>query len=160
MWFLLRRTLLVVLVVCMPLSVCARDVGYGPFFKVLGVTQEQDRLVLPLTRGKYANVRILDGKTYRWLLSCTETLCQQPDAKGNIEVQSVRGAQTRPGMWIAQVAVDQRWLLTFLVFQNPKGYGVVAPDTIVITQPSWYERLEQEVTGQVDRFVKEGNDAM
>lgn len=134
---------------------CAWEVVYGPFFIIRGITRERQRIVLPLSRKKYANVRVLDEKTYRWLQACQTERCHQPQAQGQTEVVSVRAAQTRQGMWIAEVAIDQRWLITLLVFQNPTGYGIVSPEVMEITQADWYRQVQQQVNLAVDDWKKE-----
>ena len=128
---------------------------YGSFFRVQGITIEQGRPVLPLTRKKYTNVRILDEETYRWLLACQTELCSQSSVEGKTEILSLRAAKTRPGMWIAQVSVDQRWLLTFLVFKNPDGYGFVVPDTVLITNARWREQIERQLVDKLEHLGKE-----
>ena len=98
----------------------AFDLQYGALFSVTGIELKNNRPVLPLTRGKYANVRVLDKETFALLKSCAPS-CQQKDVDGNTEIKSFRAAKTRTDMWIADVAVDERWLLTFLVFKNKDG---------------------------------------
>lgn len=160
MMFWFRRALAVTLVCGVSLSACALDVIYGSFFNVQGITIEQGRPAMPLTRKKYTNVRILDEETYRWLLSCKTELCSQSFVEGNTQILSLRAAKTRPGMWIAQVAVDQRWLLTFLVFQNPDGFGFVVPDTVLITNTHWREQIEHQLTNALRNLDKESSHEM
>lgn len=160
MMFLLRRTLVVLLILVPCSSACALDVVYGPFFKIRGVELRQGRPVLPLTNKKYANVRILDEQTYRWLASCKTAVCSQPTVPGKTEVSFLRAAKTREGMWIADVAADGHWLLTVLVFANPQGYEVVVPNVILITQSAWREQIEKQVTQAVIRFREDEKNAM
>ena len=143
----------------LPLTVCGFDVTYGSFFTVRGVTQKQGKPVLPTTRGKYVNVRVLDKETVDFLRACTEN-CVQQGADGQTEVTSLRAAKTREGMWIAEVAVDKRWLLTFLIFQNPTGYGVVAPEAVAIKQKSWRRQVEQQLAEAVTRLQTEEQHAL
>ena len=160
MMFWFRRTLILIVSFLLYSSACALDVVYGPFFKICGVKAQQGRLTLPLTRKQYANVRILDQETYRWLLTCQTATCSQPNAQGKTEVSSLRAAQTRPGMWIADVSVDERWLLTLLIFATPTGYNVVVPDVTLITQSAWRKQVEKQVVEAVIRFREDGKDAM
>ena len=143
----------------LPLRICALDVAYGSFFTVRGVTLKNNRPVLPITRGQYANVRILDKKTFDWLADCKEPICKQEASGGQIEVTAIRAAKARSGMWIADISVDSRWLLTFLVFQNPQKYGIVVPDVIRIEDTGWHRQVEKQISEAVDRLKQEdGND--
>jgi len=137
------------------LPVCALDVRYGPFFTVKGVSVKQGKLELPLARKKYANVRILDEETYRWILSCDPQGCVWQNAAGVTQIQSLRAAQTRPGMWIAQVAVDKRWVLTFLVFENPDGFGFVIPEEVAVNDRAWQTRTEAQIAAEIRRLQEE-----
>ena len=142
---LCRRTLWM-LMIFFPFNGYAFDVVYGSFFIVPKVSIQADRPILPLTGGKYANVRILNKETFHWLRACTEATCSQPGTKGNTEIQTMRAANTRPNMWIAQVAVDQRWLLTFLIFREESAvYRVVEPETVRFTDGKWLENIKKQL---------------
>ncbi len=160
MMFLFRRILAIMVFCSLSLPICALDVVYGSLFQVKGITIEQGRPVLPLTRKKYANVKILDEATYRWLLSCREPSCLQTPSEGKTDIISLRRAKTRPGMWISQVAVDQRWLLTLLIFQNPDGYAVVVPETILIMKDSWRKQIERQLVRELTSVNKEEENEM
>ena len=156
-WF---RRISTVGVLFFPLCACALDVTYGSFFTVRGIAQKDGRPVLPLTRGQYANVRILDKDTWASLSACKSTLCRQKASGGETEVVSLRAAKTRPGMWIADISVDRRWLLTFLVFQNTRGYSVKAPEVIHIENEDWLHQLKQRILDAVARLKTEGKDGV
>ncbi|MBR4592869.1 MAG: hypothetical protein IKO35_06645, partial [Elusimicrobiaceae bacterium] len=57
-------------------------------------------------------------------------------------VQSLRAAKTRPGMWIADVAVDDKWLLTFLVFKNDSAFSFIVPGEISVLDTNWLSRTK------------------
>ena len=156
-WF---KRIVAVLGLFLALPLCALDVQYGTFFTVKGVSVQDGKLVLPLARKKYANVRILDKATYQWVLACKPDNCVWQAAPGHTQIQSVREANTRPGMWIAQVDVDGKWVLTFLVFENPDGFGFVVPQEIVITAKSWQDSIEQQIAAEITRLKEEGKDEM
>ncbi len=122
-------------------GLCAFDLQYGDFFRVSGITLEGDRPVMPVTRGQYVNARVLDAATFEFLKTCPSE-CRQ-DGVGEVHLSSIRQALTRPGMWIAGVAVDQKWLLTFLVFENEHGIGVVVPEPITVLSNDWSLRVER-----------------
>jgi len=150
----------VVWLITIAFPVCALDVRYGPFFTVKGVSVKQGKLELPLARKKYANVRILDEETYRWVLSCAPQSCVWQNAAGATQIESLRAAQMRPGMWIAQVAVDERWVLTFLVFENPDGFGFVVPQEVEVKDRSWQTRTEQQIAAEIRRLKEEEKNEM
>ena len=155
-----KCTLAAWLIVGFLLPACALNVRYGSFFTVKGITVKQGHLIMPLARKKYVNARILEEETYRWLLACSTQECSQPDAVGKTEVYSLRAAKTKPGMWIAQIAVDGRWLLTFLIFENAADVGVVVPEEIRISDDSWHKQIKKQVADEIIRLKKEGKDEM
>lgn len=125
----------------------ALEVQYGTLFTVSAITLENGRPVLPLTRGKYANVRVLGRETYRLLQHCAP-VCRQEGSGERTEIFSFRAAKTRPDMWIADVSVDGQWLLTFLVFKNKDGFRVIAPKDITVSDQDWLARVEQMLQAQ------------
>ena len=129
-------------------GVGAFDLEYGTLFRVSGIALKQNRPVLPLTRGKYANVRVLDKATFETLKACP-SLCRQEKGEGELQIRSFRAAKTRAGMWIADVAVDQKWLLTFLVFQKEGQFSFVVPQAVTVLDPNWLSRVEQLLRAQV-----------
>ena len=133
---------------------CAFDLQYGSLFSVKGITLQDAKPVLPFSRGKYANVRILDKATFDFLKTCT-SLCKQPAGSGEIKLAAIRAAKTRPGMWIADVSVDEKWLLTFLVFQNGTQVDVVSPDTIHPVDRTWFEGIRRLLQTHVSAGDKE-----
>ncbi len=150
----IRCLLALAFVLLISLEVSAIEVSYGSFFTVSGIVMQKERLVLPLDRGKYANVRILDKETFAWVSQCSDACTQQyQDAK--IRVVSLRAAQARSGMWIAEVAVDNRWLLTFLIFQNPNGYSFIKPDSVKIHNTGWLKQVEAQLQEQVVQKERE-----
>ena len=155
-----KRTWAAVLCVILALPVCALDVRYGSFFTIKDVNIRRGKVELPLARKKYANIRILDEETYRWVLACKPPRCVWQDAPGATQIQSVRAAQTRPGMWIAQVSVDARWALTFLVFENPNGFGFVVPEGIAVNNAVWQGQATQQIAAEIRRLKEEGKNEM
>ncbi len=108
-------------------GLCAFDLQYGSFFKVQHISVQDGRPLLPLARGKYANLRVLDEGTFLFLQKCSARLCAQPANRAEPQIFDLRSALTRPGMWIAQVSFGGQWLITFLIFQHKDGYDVVEP---------------------------------
>lgn len=124
-------------------GLCAFTLQYGSLFKVADITLSQEgKPVLPLARGKYANIRVLTKDTFEMLKKCP-AFCRQTADKGEISIHGFRPAKTRPGMWIAEVAYDEKWLVTFLIFQNKEGFGVVAPEHFVFLDKTLRARTEQ-----------------
>ena len=146
-----RAAGLAVLLFC-AIGLRALDLQYGALFTVRGITLEKGRPVLPTTRGKYVNVRVLDKDTYRFLKTCT-SVCVQNGAEGNVEISHIRAAKTRANMWIADVSVDKKWLLTFLVFKNEKGFSFVAPGTLEIADKDWLTRVQRMLQTRIEQGI-------
>lgn len=160
MRFLYRCIAVVGCGILLPIAACAFEVAYGPFFTVQGVEIRQGMAVLPLTRGKYANARVLDRETFNWLNRCKDKRCVQTDRGAQTEILVLRAADSRENMWIAEVAVDQRWALTFLIFEHESGYRVVVPESIKVNRKDWFKSLEVQLAQAVDQFKAEGKNAM
>ncbi|MBR5151826.1 MAG: hypothetical protein IKW71_03260 [Elusimicrobiaceae bacterium] len=126
----------------------ALDVSYGKFLKITGIERTAGQVVLPVERKKYYNVRILDKSTYQFLTTCVPP-CIQQVAKVAVVVQDVRPAQTRPDMWIVTVALNQDWLVTFLVFEKSGTYNVKSPKNLLFLQDVFKKEVEQTVVSAV-----------
>ncbi len=119
----------------------ALDLQYGTLFTVRGIGVDNGRPVMPVTRGKYVNVRVLDKATYHLLKTCA-SICVQNGAEGKFEISRFRPAKTRANMWIADVDVDNKWLLTFLVFKQQNGLSFIAPSALDIADKNWLARVQ------------------
>ena len=138
-----KRIVLLGLCLWASLGLCAFTLQYGSLFKVADITLTQEgKPVLPLARGKYANIRVLTKETFEILKKCPAS-CRQTAGKGDISLHSFRPAQTRPGMWIAEVSYDEAWLVTFLIFQNKEGFGVVPPEHFIFLDKALQARTER-----------------
>ncbi len=104
----------------------AFDVTVTGSFKIDGITRTGEKIIFPLERNQYANIRILDSQTYRALRTCAEPCVL---AAGNLtpEVAHVRPARTREGLWIAEVNFLPSWRLTFLVVKKGNNWNVKFP---------------------------------
>ena len=125
----------------------AFDLQYGSLFTVRGITLVKGRPVLPLSRGKYANVRVLDKDTFALLKTCVSSCTQE--GVGKIQLRGLRAAKTRPDMWIADVAVDERWLLTFLVFKNKDGFSFIVPQDVRVLKARWLDDVKALIQTQI-----------
>ena len=103
---------------------------------------------MPVTRGKYTNVRVLDKDTFEFLKTCP-AVCEQKDALGRVRVSQLRAAKTRPGMWIGDVAVDDKWLLTFLVFEKEGRFSFVTPAPVKVQDVIWLKQVEELLQAHV-----------
>ncbi len=131
-------------------GLCALDLQYGSFFKVRHITLQQGRPVLPLARGKYANLRILDRETFRFVQACP-AVCRQPAASADPQVTEIRAALTRPGMWIAEVSFGGQWQITFLIFKNQNGYAVKEPDDFIFLDGNLKQQVRQLLVSAASR---------
>ena len=105
---------------------------------------------MPTTRGKYVNVRVLDKDTYQLLKRCTSP-CKQQEAEGKIEIVHLRAAKSRPGMWISEVAVDGKWLLTFLVFKHENKFSFIVPDVLDMADVNWLTRVQNTLQARIQQ---------
>lgn len=138
--FWIKRTALAAVLLSVSCGLCAFDLQYGSFFKVSQISLQGGRPVLPLARGKYANVRVLDKETFSFLKTCSG-VCRQEEESAAPRVYEIRAALTRKGMWIADVSFGDKWLVTFLIFQNLDGYGIVEPENFTFLD----SRLKKQV---------------
>lgn len=113
----------------------AFEVQYGSLFKVIDVQLENGQPVLPLSNGKYADVRVLDKETFDFLKTCTK-FCKQSAENTQTVLSDIRPAKTRENMWIAEVEVADKWLLVCLIFRNKKDVSVVFPKNIIVLKKS------------------------
>ncbi len=141
----LGRAVFALAVLFCPWTLRAFDVSYGSLFQVVNISRPSGQAVLPLSRGKYANIRVLTRETLEWLNACPE-LCVQDAGDGSVIVEEFRAAQTRGGMWIADVSFDGKWLVTFLVFQNKNGYGVKPPEDFVFLDKKLRRLVEETLS--------------
>ncbi len=130
----------------------AFDLQYGSLFTVRGITLNKGRPVLPLSRGKYANVRVLDKDTFALLKTCDPSCAQE--GVGKIQLRQLRAAKTRPDMWIADVSVDEKWLLTFLVFKNKDGFSFIVPQDVRIVKERWLDEIKALIQTQISNGKK------
>ena len=135
-------------------GLCAFDLQYGSLFSVAGITIKDGKPVLPLSREKYANVRVLDKETFDFLKNCTAS-CKQPGGEGEVQIVAFRAAKTRAGMWIADVSIDEKWLLTFLLFQTEEKVDVVFPQEVNILNKDWFDKVLILLRGQIVSEEKE-----
>ena len=103
---------------------------------------------MPVTREKYVNVRVLDKDTFEFLKTC-QAVCEQKDAFGRVRVSQLRAAKTRPGMWISDVVVDDKWQLTFLVFEKKSQFHVVPPAPVKVQDAIWLKQVEDLLKARV-----------
>lgn len=135
------RAVFALAAVCWPWTLRAFDVSYGSLFQISHISRRNGIVVLPLSRGKYANIRVLERETFDFLTACPEA-CVQDAAAGEVKVEDFRAAKTREGMWIADVSFDGRWLITFLVFQNKDDYSVKPPENFHFLDDGLRRRTE------------------
>ena len=140
----IARTAWVALLLFVAGELFAFTVEYGDLFKVSDIENKNGIPVLPLTRGKYDNIRVLDKETFEFLKACSQ-VCTQTSGQGLVEVRELRPAKTREGMWIVDVAIDEKWLITFLVFSRKNTYE--------IQQPKDFNFLDTDLKGKVEKLI-------
>ncbi len=148
------RTVLTVFLLFVSGGLCAFDLEYGSWFRVEDISMQEGRPVLPLERGQYANLRVLDEETFSFLKTCSAD-CLQENVSADPELFEIRAALTRPGMWIADVSFDGKWLVTFLVFQNKDGYVVKEPDNFVFLDSRLKQKVERMLALEAARIGRD-----
>lgn len=128
----------------------ALDVSYGQFFKVTHIKRTDGQIILPVERKKYYNVRILNQGTYQFVKTC-QAPCVQDVSKIEVAVLQVRPAKERPDMWIADVAFNQAWQATFLVFRQGDTYSVKPPANLIFLQGT----LKQDTQAALVAAIKD-----
>lgn len=128
----------------------ALDVTVGSSFKITGIVRGQDKVQLPVERDKYYNIRILSKHTLDFVRGC-EAPCRQVLEPVSPSVEEIRPAATRENMWIASVAFNREWLVTFLVFKTQQEWTVKAPADFMFLD----KNLETQTRELILKAVKE-----
>ena len=153
-----KRTVLTFYFLFVSCGLCAFDLQYGSFFTVRNIVLKQGQPVLPLARGKYANVRVLDKDTFLFLKTCVGD-CRQESVSAAPALFEIREALTRPGMWIADIYFDGKWLITFLIFQNKSGFDVKEPDDFVFLDKQLKKEVEKMLSSAAARMERKERSA-
>ena len=133
-------------VVCLLLTstLHALDVQVGSSFKITGIQRAEGHVRLPVERGQYYNVRILQQDTLQYVQQCQEPCVEElPSVKPLL--QDIRPAQTRPDMWIAHVSFGGAWQVTFLVFKNGDQFSVKMPKHFVFLDKALQTETRQVI---------------
>ena len=137
------KWVLISLIVVAP-ALHALDDSYGKFLTITGIERAEGKISLPVERKKYYNVRILDKNTY-WFVSSCQVPCVQEVTKVDVTVSDVRAAKERPDMWIANVAFNQDWQVTFLVFRREGNFSVKPPANLIFLQQTLKKQAEEAI---------------
>lgn len=118
--------------------------SYGHWLDVPQVRQEGGALVLPLTNGKYRNVKVLSKDVYDFLLQCRQDCRYEAD---QVEFVSTdyRRALTHERMLIAEVELNGELMLTYLAFKNKNGISVKAPAAVTFRDQKLARRIQDYV---------------
>lgn len=130
-------------------SACAFTFSYGNLFDVKDVKNQSGALMLPLSRGKYKNVKVLSKDVYDFLLSCPgDCLYNAPGTA--FASTDYRKAFTNERMLIADVDFNGEIILTFLVFKNKDGFSVKSPQEAVFKD----QKLEKQVRAYLTQLAE------
>lgn len=147
------RRVLAVSVLC--LAACAAyafTFSYGEIFDVQDVQNKNGILLMPLTNGKYKNVKVLSKDVYRFLSDCRLD-CHYLAVGNEFASTDYRQAFTREGMLIADVDFNQEIAVTFLVFKNKDGFSVKAPETVVFKDKKILKQVEQYLKNLAEKTL-------
>lgn len=138
------RCLLAVAGFCWAMPADALNLMYGQAFKVEKITRQNATVQLPLSRGKYANVKLLTRPVYEFLTTC-KTPCRLERDTVNFTVQDFRAAKTRRGMWIADVEINGEIALTFLVFKQGGTFSIKPPEPVKFLDETLLENIKKRL---------------
>lgn len=138
------RCLLAVAGFCWAMPADALNLMYGQAFKVEKITRQNATVQLPLSRGKYANVKLLTRPVYEFLTTC-KTPCRLERDTVNFTVQDFRAAKTRRGMWIADVEINGEMALTFLVFKQGGTFSIKPPEPVKFLDETLLENIKNRL---------------
>ena len=140
------RCLLAAAGFCWAMPAGALDLMYGQAFTVENITRQNAAVQLPLSRGKYANVKLLTRPVYEFLTVC-KTPCRLVRNTVDFAVQDFRVAQTRSGMWIAEVEINGEIALTFLVFKQGGQFSIKPPEPVKFLDKALLDDIKTRLKG-------------
>ena len=150
--FYIRRVLTLCTLLWAACAACAFTFSYGEVLDIKDVQNKNGVLLMPLTNGKYKNVKVLSKDVYQFLLHCQKE-CQYPAASVHFKSVDYRRALTREGMWIADIDINDELVLVFLVFKNKDGFSVKAPQTVVFKDKKLLKQIEVYLTKLVEKTL-------
>jgi hypothetical protein len=116
------------------------------FFQIKGIRFKEDRVVLPLSRNKYNDIRVLDQQTFSQLKNCqTVEICSQNLTKIDVKIENVRSIKE---FFLVDVNLGDRWLVTFVVLKNGKDF--------MIKPPTRFKFLSNVFKEEVERAIRQG----
>lgn len=121
---------------------------YGNWLQVQHISRQDGRLQMPLSRKKYANVRLLDKKLYQFLLEC-KTPCRFDVKENQWKLVSLRAAKTRPNMWIAEAEINEQLNLTFLIFKEKDTYQLKPPQEVLFTDKKLLKQIYSQIVEKI-----------
>ncbi len=139
--FWLKRTLGLGLLCC-AVPACAFTFSYGNLFDVKDIRQDNGVVVLPVSDGKYKNVKVLSKQVYDFLSQCKADCRYSADGAEFASVD-YRQAFTNERLLIADVDFNSEITLTFLVFKNKDGFWVKPPKEVVFKDTRLQSRVQK-----------------
>lgn len=123
---------------------CAFTFSYGGFFDVKDVQNENGVLTLPLSRGKYKDVKVLDKNLYDFLHVCRGP-CRYEVQEIKFQSTDYRIAFTNEDLLIADIDFNDEIALTFLVGKKETGFWIKTPDEVVFRDETLRWRVEEHL---------------
>lgn len=131
----------------------ALTVEVGDCFKVEKIRFRQGKLILPVSKQKWADVRIIGRETYDFVHTCQGVKsCKQPLSVPVWQVESIRPARTRENVWIADVSLSQQWQLTFLVFRQNNHYTLKIPPQVQFISKTLEAQILKQITAEIENL--------
>lgn len=150
--FVFKRALACLCLLLVVTPVRAFTFSYGNLFDVKDVRTENGAPRLPLTRGKYRNIKLLSKQLYVFLGGCRAD-CRYEAQGSRFAADDYRRAFTNDRMMIADVTFNDEIILTFLVFKNKDGFSVKTPEEAVFKDKELERSVRQNLTELAEKIL-------
>ena len=127
-----KRILVWLCLLCGAVNGYAFKVQYGNFFTIDRVRVKQGVVVLPLTRAKHEDVRILDSTTLEYVKSCgalnDKEVCRQDAAAVPLRAGTIIPLPAEKGCrWLVPVVFNEQWLVRITAVKNGAQEELIYP---------------------------------
>lgn len=152
-----KRILAVLSLLC-AVNGYAFKVQYGNFFTIERVRVKQDVLVLPLTRGKYEDIRIINKDTFEFVKNCAplteKEICKQDVDEFTLRVGEIIPLRDERGKRLVSVIVNEAWLIEVVAELQAQHYKFKFPSAFSFWQDKApKKRKEKTVTDFEKQFT-------
>lgn len=141
----------------------AFKVQYGNFFTIDRVAVKQGVLVLPLTRGKHEEVRILDKAAFEHVKNCgalsDKEICWQNATDVSLRAGKIIPVPAEKGCkWFVPVIFNETWLVRVTVVQNGAQSELVYPPAFAFVKAAKDPKSKKSARKFPTEFEKQVSD--